>query len=125
MKLLVLFDVTDDLRQLLLGLFALDSSALERIESKVDRVLASNERMEAMNSETQAILKRLDDATTKVAAKLQKIIDDAATAGSLSAKEINDALGPEVARLEALAADPADPVPASAPEGDGTTAPLE
>jgi hypothetical protein len=65
-----------------------------------------------MNAETTAILARIDTATNGIAAKLQALIDKADQAGTVTAAEINAALGPEVARLEALAADPANPVPA-------------
>jgi len=65
-----------------------------------------------MNAETTAILARIDTATNGIAVKLQALIDKADQAGTVTAAEINAALGPEVLRLEALAADPANPVPA-------------
>lgn len=64
-----------------------------------------------MNAETKGILERIDAATNAVAAKLQALIDTANSAGSATAAEVNAALGPLVTNLEALAADPANPVP--------------
>ena len=64
-----------------------------------------------MQQETKDLIQKIDDATNKVAAKLQKLIDDAASAGSLSEAEIRTALQPEVDRLNALGADDSNPVP--------------
>lgn len=122
----IFIDLSQTARQFLRELFAsqADSLTLARIEAKVDRVLTNNERMERlMNEETTSILKRLDDATTAIAGRLQKLIDSANQAGSVSAAEINAALGPEVARLEGLAVDPANPVPTpAAPASSGDAA---
>ena len=59
-----------------------------------------------------AVIKDIDDATNKIAERIQKLIDAATTAGSLTAAEVVAALAPEVAKLKALGADPVDPVPA-------------
>jgi plasmid maintenance system antidote protein VapI len=63
-----------------------------------------------MNAETQALINRLNAATTAMAARLQKLLD--------TIKE--DALEPEtragfeaeIARLEAMGTNPTEPVPA-------------
>lgn len=70
-----------------------------------------------MDQETTAIIKRIDDATNKVATKLQALIDKANSAGTVTAAEIRAALEPEVQRLEGLGADPANPVPALGVQG--------
>ncbi len=58
---------------------------------------------------TIAVIKQIDDASTAIGVRIQKFID-ASTTGATAA-EINAALAPEVSKLTALAADPAQPVP--------------
>jgi hypothetical protein len=70
-----------------------------------------NRMEEKMNEETRQIIARVNDATNKVAAKIQALIDTAAQQGTVTEAEIRAALEPTVAQLEALGADPADPVP--------------
>lgn len=93
------------LEKLLCSYFESITGQLHHISHKLNHLEA------IMNAETTAILKRLDDATNGIAAKLQALIDSANASGSATAAEINAALAPEVAKLEGLAADPADPVP--------------
>ena len=85
------------------------------IDEKLDHLSTRQEAIfkkeKDMNAETQRLLTDLDNATNGVAAKLQALIDKADQAGSVTAAEINAALAPEVAKLQGLAADPADPVP--------------
>lgn len=57
------------------------------------------------------VIKKIDDATNAIAARIQKLIDAATTAGSVSAAEIVAALQPEVDKLTALGADPVNPTP--------------
>lgn len=64
-----------------------------------------------MNEDTRQIIARFNEATNRVAAKIQALIDQAAQSGSVTEAEIRAALEPTVAHLEALGADPADPVP--------------
>lgn len=65
----------------------------------------------ALSQETKDLLAKIDAATNAIAAKLQKLIDAAANAGSVSEAEVRAALQPEVDRLTALGADPTNPVP--------------
>lgn len=58
-----------------------------------------------------AVIKDIDDATNAIAARIQKLIDDAAAAGSLTAAEVVAALAPEVAKLKLMGANPAPPTP--------------
>lgn len=55
-----------------------------------------------------ALIAQFDDATNKIAARIQKFID---SSGSLSAED-SAALSAEVTKLQALGADPNNPVPA-------------
>jgi len=64
-----------------------------------------------MTAETKAVITALDTATNAIAARLQKLIDLAASNGSASEAEIRAALQPEVDRLTALGQDPANAVP--------------
>ena len=95
------------------------SEHLCEIQVKLDQVIRKQvadhrllKEIKHMNAETTAILGRLDAATNAIAAKLQALIDKAAQSGSVTEAEVRAALEPEVAKLEGLAADPADPVPA-------------
>jgi hypothetical protein len=62
-----------------------------------------------INPETQALIKRFDDATTAAANRIQQLLDEIAA----------DALSPEtkagfeavITRLQGLGANPSDPVP--------------
>jgi hypothetical protein len=84
-----------------------------RIESLLQQILTNTERIIVMDQATTDLLKRLDDATNKIAAKLQALVDKATASGSATAAEIDAALSPEIAKLEGLASDPANPVPAA------------
>lgn len=64
-----------------------------------------------MQAETKAVIQAVDDASNAIAARIQKLIDLAASNGSATEAEIRAALEPEVAKLQALGADPANPVP--------------
>lgn len=58
-----------------------------------------------------AVIADIDAASNAIAARIQKLIDAATSAGSVSAAEVVAALGPEVVKLKALGADPANPTP--------------
>ena len=68
-----------------------------------------------MTQETKDVIAKLDDATNKIAARLQKLIDLAAQNGSVSEAEIRAALQPDLDRLTALGKDPDVPVPPDVP----------
>lgn len=70
-----------------------------------------NEVLSKMNADTQAILDQIDAASTDLAGDLQRLIDAANQAGSLTAEEINTALAPRVAFLQQLAHVSDAPVP--------------
>ncbi|SRR5258706_10578245 len=67
----------------------------------------------ALDAGTQALITAIDTATDKIAARIQKLIDQIA-AGGLSPADVAAALQPEVDKLNALGQDPANPVPPSA-----------
>lgn len=75
-------------------------------------ILTLKETSEMLDITISKIIQDLDTATNAVAARLQKLIDAAKAAGSLSVAEVVAALQPEVDRLTALGKDPSDPVPA-------------
>jgi len=122
LELKITVGLDDDTRRFIRELFVCDlrgtlevSCALEAIDGKLTSVLTNQEEMKRMNQETTDLLKRIDDATNKVADKLQALIDKAAAAGSVTAAEVDAALSPLVTHLEAVAADPANPVPLAVP----------
>lgn len=81
---------------------------LNDIAAKLELLLKENQMVD---DQIKALAKKLDDATTAVAQRLQTLIDKANAAGSLAASEIAQFLAPEVEHLTALAADPGNPVP--------------
>lgn len=85
-------------RALLLADQSLDLLQLEEAHMSVDVTITE-------------VIKKIDDATNAIAARIQKLIDAATTAGSVSAAEIVAALQPEVDKLTALGADPVNPTP--------------
>ena len=98
-------DITDDV-----------AARLQRIEDKIDKLLSEGEEIMALDT---ALAKRLDDATNALATKLtamQDKLDAAAKAGGLTAAEaaaLSAQLEPDIAKLEAMGKDPANPVPAT------------
>lgn len=66
---------------------------------------------EKMDADTLALIKKFDDATSAIAARLQKLIDLAAANGSATEAQIRAALQPDLDKLTALGQDPANPVP--------------
>lgn len=82
------------------------------VERKLDAILVEIKRSRTlMNAETERILTAIDDASTELAADLQRLIDNANNAGSLTAAEINAALAPRVEFLQNLAHVSDAPVP--------------
>jgi hypothetical protein len=73
-----------------------------------------------MKEQFDALVARLNEATNKLAATLTDLRDKLAAGGMTKAEE--DAavasLDASIASLEALGADPANPVPEPAPGGD-------
>lgn len=84
----------------------------KRIFKQLKKLKCGQEEIKLMlSAETTAVLKAIDDATTAIAARIQKLIDLAASQGSVTEAEIRAALAPEVEKLNALAVDPNNPVP--------------
>ena len=86
---------------------------VQRVDQAIDILELKGNNM-ALDPTVAKVIKDLDAATDKVALRIQKVIDDAAAAGSLSAAEVAAALQPEVDRLNLLGQDPNDPVPSAA-----------
>src|SRR4051794_31746257 len=84
------------------------TARLDDIAAKLELLLSKENQMD---DQIKALAKKLDDATTAVAQRLQTLIDKANQAGTLAAAEISQFLQPEVDHLTALAADPGNPVP--------------
>jgi len=61
-----------------------------------------------MNAETQALITRLNTATSGIAARLQKLLDTIAEDALEPATKA--AFEAEIAKLEAMGSDPANPV---------------
>jgi len=64
-----------------------------------------------LDQTTLDLIKKIDDYTTAIGNRIQAFINAVVTGGGATAQEINDALGPEVARLQGLASDPVKPIP--------------
>ena len=87
---------------------------LQRIERRLLAIkqaldlnnLTEEEKNMAVDPKVAALIVKFDDATNLIAARIQKLID----AGGLS-PESEAALTAEVQKLEALGADPNNPVP--------------
>ena len=73
--------------------------------------LELEEREMAVDPTITAVIGQIDDATNAIAARIQALIDAAVAQGSVSAAEVVAALQPEVTKLQALGADPGNPVP--------------
>jgi len=67
--------------------------------------------MGAVSNEVKAFADRIDTATTAIATKLSSLRDQLAQAGTV--EEVDAILAPVVSALEAVAADPANPLPPS------------
>lgn len=87
---------------------------LQALHSIQDKLLAAaqgldilliKEKHMAVDPTITAVIAQIDDATNAIAARIQKLIDAANASGSVSAAEVVAALGPEVAKLQALGAD--------------------
>lgn len=63
----------------------------------------------AVSNEITAFAGRIDVATNKIAAKLSSLAQQLADAGTLA--EVQTILSPVVTALEAVAADPVNPLP--------------
>jgi hypothetical protein len=78
-------------------------------------ILELKEKHVALDPTVAKAIAALDTATTAVANRLQKLVDQANQQGSVSAAEIVAALQPEINRLTDLGADQANPVPPEPP----------
>lgn len=88
------------------------ASLLDMLQSL--NIIALNQRitrLEKHMATTDEIVTRLNDATSRIAAKLQALVDEVAGGDAAIAAKFE----PVVTELEAMGADPADPVPAPAP----------
>ena len=65
----------------------------------------------ALDAATQALIDRLNVATSKIAARIQAFIDNATKVGSATAAEIDAALSPIADQLDTMGTDPTNPVP--------------
>lgn len=91
----------------------------EQVAKKLDQILKEIKRsQQLMNAETQAVLERIDTASSDLAGDLQRLIDAAAESGSLTEAQIRAALEPRVIFLEQLAHVSDAPVPDPPPSVD-------
>jgi predicted nucleic acid-binding Zn-ribbon protein len=69
-------------------------------------IQALTQRIEAMHEELTAFINRMDAATNAIAARLEKLTTDPQLPADIKAR-----LEEEIAQLEAMGKDPADPLP--------------
>ena len=63
----------------------------------------------ALSTETQEVLAKIDAATNAIAARIQALIDLAASQGSVTEAEVRAALADDVDKLTALGKEPEVP----------------
>lgn len=80
---------------------------LDCIERKLTKLIRETK---AMTQATTELIAKFDAATNKIAARIQKLTDAVAASGTLTPED-KVAFEKVVADLEALGADPANPVP--------------
>lgn len=91
---------------------------LDRIEAKLDGLIARGETQMTDIKDVKAIVAEIDSATNAVAAKLDaqaKRIEELIAAGGATPEQLAElatSLTTERDRLQTLGADPANPVPA-------------
>lgn len=86
-----------------------DTSKLDAIDSKLVEL---KELIMAVSQELKDVLARIDAATTKIGQKLDALAQQIST--NMSQADVDDLktqLGTEADKLEAMATDPANPVP--------------
>jgi hypothetical protein len=95
---------------------AADRARALRIEAKLDAIAERIETLMALSAPVLALLKQIDDATNAIATRLSSLANAHADDPDLVA-----ALTKEVATLQGLGANPAQPVPGvAAPPGLAT-----
>ncbi len=106
--------------KLWLGVFTL----LEVMDRKLDQLLNIGRRIMAKIDDVNELLTKIDDETNQVAAEIQQLKDQIANSGGISAADADAVvakLGALQTRLQGLAADPNNPVPAPPADSGGTT----
>lgn len=100
-----------------------DDKALQSVQDRLDllltninRVFAQGEQLMAAADDMKAVLTRIDTATNTVAAELKDLTDKVATSMSpADVADVQSRLAAAATKLEGVAADPNDPVPAPEP----------
>ncbi len=80
---------------------------------EIEELLVTNFKENGENNVEQTtldLIARINAATNSIAARIQALIDAAAASGSVTTAEVNTALNPVVASLEAMGKDPENPV---------------
>ncbi len=87
---------------------------LKEIEDRIDRIQFKLEAALATAQQFTDVLKAIDTETTRIATKVQELLDKISAGGMTPAEEqvALDAATAELDRLKTIAADPANPVPA-------------
>ena len=102
-----------DVRALVDRWFTAIAQSSGSADRKLDQLLAQGAALLMANAETKAIMTRIDTATTGIASRITALIAKIGT-GMTQAEvdEVNQGLGAEATRLEGIAVDPDNPLPA-------------
>jgi ABC-type transporter Mla subunit MlaD len=105
MSLLEWFDVSGRLKRI--------EERTERIEEIVISINRKARKIMALQQEFLDVLKRIDDATTAIGERIQKLLDQLAAGGLTSDEEaaVLAQAKAQAEKLEGIAADPNNPVP--------------
>jgi len=93
--------------------FHSERQTVEKLDAILEAIRKLEERIMGAYTDITTLLVAVDEHTNEIATRIQALIDQiGAGLTPAQAEEIKIALQAEVAKLDALAADPADPIPA-------------
>lgn len=96
---------------------------LEGMDRKLDRIIIQGARAMTKIDDVNTLLTKIDEETNKVAAEIQQLKDQVINSGGISGADADAVvakLGSLQSRLQALGADPDNPVPDVPPVEPGT-----
>jgi len=93
--------------------FHSERQTVEKLDAILEAIRKWEERIMGAYTDITTLLVAVDEHTNEIATRIQALIDQiGAGLTPAQAEEIKIALQAEVAKLDALAADPNDPIPA-------------
>ena len=93
--------------------FHSERQTVEKLDAILEAIRKWEERIMGAYTDITTLLVAVDEHTNEIATRIQALIDQiGAGLTPAQAEEIKIALQAEVAKLDALAANPADPIPA-------------